>query len=287
LENLEETLEGRMLLKRRIYLTIITGLLCLLSINLTACSLDIFTSEPVDNSETKRETLVQISTIDAILNGVYDGAMTFKALKEYGDFGIGTFEGLNGEMVALDGKYYQVKSDGVAYPVLNSMETPFACVTFFDADHEEKLPEGINYEELQKRMDTTFPTLNTFYAIKIEGIFSYMKTRSVPGQKKPYPPLVEVTKNQPIFEFNNVYGTIVGFRCPTFVAGINVTGYHLHFLTGNRYAGGHVLEFKVKQAVASADSTSNFLLILPGEESEFYKIDLSQDKQGELEKAEK
>ena len=276
-----------MIFRRKVHMTVITGLLCLLSIYLTGCSFDIFNSEPAENSEIKRETLVQVSTIDAVLNGVYDGVINYKQLKEYGDFGIGTFEGLDGEMVAFDGKYYQVKADGVAYPVLNSMETPFACVTFFDADYEETLPEGINYEGLQKFMDASLPTLNKFYAIKIEGIFSYMKTRSVPGQKKPYPPLVEVTKNQPIFEFDNVYGTIVGFRCPAYAAGINVTGYHLHFLTGNRYAGGHVLEFTVKQAVASTDSTSNFLLILPDEENDFYKIDLSQDKQEELEKAEK
>lgn len=276
-----------MILKHKVYLTVITILLSLLSINLTGCFFDYFTSESPEDSEIKRETLVQVSTIDALLNGAYDGVMTYEQLKEYGDFGIGTFQGLNGEMVAFDGKYYQVKADGVAYPVLNPMETPFACVTYFDADYEEKLAEGTNYEGFQKFMDTHLPTLNTFYAIKIEGIFDHVKTRSVPEQKKPYPPLVEVTRDQPVFEFDHMYGTIVGFRCPVYVAGVNVTGYHLHFLTVNRLAGGHVLDFTVKQATASADSTSNFLLMLPAGESDFYKIDLSQDKQEELEKAEK
>ena len=110
---------------------------------------------------------------------------------------------------------------------------------------------------------------------------------SVPAQKKPYPPLVEVTQNQPIFEFNDLEGTMVGFRCPSYVAGVNVPGYHLHFLTKSKDSGGHVLEFEIVEAVASIDYTSEFLMILPSDESDFYKLDLTQDKQKELEKVEK
>ena len=62
-----------------------------------------------------REVLVQTSTIDALLDGVYDGELTYAELSRYGDFGIGTFEGLDGEMIAFDGAIWQVKSDGKAY----------------------------------------------------------------------------------------------------------------------------------------------------------------------------
>ncbi|MDH5364155.1 MAG: acetolactate decarboxylase [Dehalococcoidia bacterium] len=235
----------------------------------------------------QRETLVQISTIDALLSGVYDGVMDFGTLKEYGDFGIGTFDSLDGEMVGFNGNFYQVKADGIAYPVSDSMETPFASVTFFNVDYEEKLPEGTNYEQLLAILDGALPTSNIFYAIKIEGSFNYMKTRSVPMQEKPYPPLIEVTKDQPIFEFNDVEGTIVGFRCPVYVAGVNVPGYHLHFLTKSKDSGGHALEFKIGEAVASIDYTSEFLMMLPGEDSDFYEVDLTKGKQEELEKVEK
>jgi acetolactate decarboxylase len=262
-------------------------LVCLLFAAAIGCSTDSSFSQYADNPVAQRETLVQISTIDTILNGVYDGVMTYGALKEYGDFGTGTFEGLDGEMVGFDGEFYQVKADGVAYPVSDSLETPFACVTFFDVDHEEQLPRGMDYEQLEKFLDGILPTSNIFYAIKIEGTFSYMKTRSVPGQQKPYPPLVEVTKNQPVFEFSDVGGTIVGFRCPAYAAGVNMVGYHLHFLTKDKDAGGHVLEFTVEEAIAYVDYTSEFLMILPGEDSDFYHIDLTPDKQEELEQAEK
>jgi acetolactate decarboxylase len=269
-------------LRRRLCLGIVACLLSLLLILASACSL---TQAP--NPVAQRETLVQVSTIDALLNGVYDGVMPFKTLKEYGDFGIGTFAGLDGEMVELDGDFYQVKADGKAYAVNDSMETPFAAVTFFDTDLRQSIPEGMDYAQLGEFLDGILPTSNIFYAIKIEGSFSYMKTRSVPGQEKPYPPLAEVTKNQPTFEFNNIEGTIVGFRCPAYVSGVNVPGYHLHFLTKNKDAGGHVLEFAVKEAEVSVDYTSEFLLILPGEKSDFYKLDLTPDRQGEVEKVEK
>ena len=273
--------------KQKVYLGIIISSLCLLFTAVTGCSISTPPAEYADSLIAQRETLVQISTIDAILSGVYDGVVDFGTLKKYGDFGIGTFEGLDGEMLGFDGNFYQVKADGIVYTVPDSLATPFACVTFFDTDREEKLPEGTNYEQLQDFLDEALPTGNIFHAIKIERTFSYMKTRSVPVQEKPYPPLVEVTQNQPIFEFNDVEGTIVGFRSPAYVAGVNVPGYHLHFLTKSMDSGGHVLEFEIVEAVASIDYTSEFLMILPGDDSDFYEVDLTQDKQKELEKVEK
>ena len=276
-----------MLPKQKVYLGIIISSLCLLFTTMTGCSTSTIPEEYADNPIAQRETLVQVSTIDAILNGAYDGVVDFAVLKDYGDFGIGTFDRLNGEMLGFDGNFYQVRADGIAYPVSDSMTTPFACVTFFDTDYEEELPEGFDYEQTQELLDDNLPTGNIFYAIKIEGNFSYMKTRSVPGQQKPYPPLVEVTKHQPIFEFTNVDGTVVGFRCPAYVAGVNIPGYHLHFLTDGNNAGGHVLEFQITNAVAYVDYTSEFFMILPGDGSDFYELDLTQDKQEELEEAEK
>ena len=272
---------------KKAWLAVIFSSSCLFFISMLGCSSNPATQIYADNPVAQRETLTQISTIDAILNGVYDGVVDFGTLKKYGDFGIGTFEGLDGEMLGFDGNFYQVKSDGIAYPASDSMETPFASVTFFEVDCNHDLPEGISYEQLEDFLDGVLPTGNIFYAIKIEGTFSYMKTRSVPAQEKPYPPLVEVTQNQPTFEFNDVEGTIVGFRCPAYVSGVNVPGYHLHFLTKSRDSGGHVLEFEVVEAVAFIDYTSEFLMILPGDESDFYEVDLTQDKQKELEKVEK
>jgi len=270
----------RSFLSLHLWLCIIASIICLTVSILAGCSNS-------TNDLIGRETLTQVSTIDALLGGVYDGVMNFKTLKNYGDFGIGTFEGLDGEMLAFDDEFYQVKADGVAYPVTDSMLTPFASVTFFDADLEESLPEGMDYEKLPDFMEDTLPTGNIFYALRIDGQFSYVKTRSVPAQEKPYPPLAEVTANQPEFEFNDVEGLLVGFICPDYVSGVNVPGYHLHFLTGDKDAGGHVLEFIIEEAVISVDYTSEFLMILPGGESDFYQLDLTGDSQDEIDEVEK
>ncbi|RJQ39597.1 MAG: acetolactate decarboxylase [Dehalococcoidia bacterium] len=276
-----------MFARRKFGIVAAVTLLCLAFVISSGCSTDKTSPDYAGNPVAGRETLAQISTIDAVLSGVYDGIMSYETLKGYGDFGIGTFKALDGEMVAFDGGFYQIKANGKAYPVSGDMETPFASVTFFDTDGEYELSEGIDFAGLQKFMDATLPTENTFYAIRIDGTFSYMKTRSVPAQEKPYPPLVEVTKNQPVFEFGNIAGTVAGFRCPPFAVGVNMPGYHLHFLTDSRDAGGHILDFKVQQAVVSIDRTPDFFMVLPDSQSDFYKIDLTPNKQEELEQAEK
>ena len=189
-------------------------------------------------------------------------------------------------MIGVNGKFYQIKADGVAYPVKESMKTPFAVVTFFAPDEVIALDDLGSFNQLEEYLDSRLPTKNIFYAIKIEGIFEYIKTRSVPRQSKPYPPLIEVVKNQPIFEFQNVKGTIVGFRCPAYVKGVNVVGYHLHFITADKSSGGHLLDCKLKDQVAKIDETSRFFMVLPAGE-EFKKADLTKDKEEELKRIEK
>jgi len=237
--------------------------------------------------EIGRDTLLQVSTAGALMAGTYDGIMKTGELKQYGDFGLGTVDKLDGEMVELNGVVFQVKSDGTVDKVADDVTIPLAVVTYFDADITEKLDSGMNMTDVQNYLDGTIPTVNIFYAIKIEGTFSYVKTRSVPAQTKPYPVLTEVVKNQAVFELNNVSGTVVGFRCPSYVGGLNVPGYHLHFLNDENTAGGHILDFVIEDATVYLDETASFLMQLPGSDSDFYKLDLSGSIEEELEKVEK
>ncbi len=212
--------------------------------------------------------------------------MTFGELKRHGTFGLGTFDALDGEMIGLEGRFYQIKADGVAYPVPDSMTTPFAVVTVFDADKTLPSQDGMDYEGLQSYLDEAIPNKSIFYAVKIDGTFNYIKTRSVPKQQKPYPPLVKVVKEQTIFEFHDVQGTIVGFRCPDSVKGVNVPGYHLHFITADRTAGGHLLACQLQDATIGIDYTSEFYMVLPQHESGQQKSDLSKDRSEDLKKVE-
>lgn len=238
------------------------------------------------SSGSENDVLYQISTIDALLQGVYDGSLSFRELKTHGDFGIGTINGLDGEMLALDNNYYQIKADGIAYPVSEDMTTPFATVTHFEADESFWLEKPMNITELEQYLDRDLPSDNFFYAIKVDGSFSYLKARSVPKQEKPYPKLADAVTNQAIFEFENVSGTLVGFRTPDYAKGINVPGYHLHFITENRSAGGHVLELELENGTAAIDNTTAFFMELPTS-GNFSKLELGQDLKSELETVEK
>jgi acetolactate decarboxylase len=162
--------------------------------------------------------------------------------------------------------------------------TPFASVSGWQTDTTFVL-KGSSYDSLKTKFDSYFPTRNIFYAIKIKGTFTYIKTRSVPRQQKPYRPLAEVTATQPEFEFNNIKGTIVGFYCPPYASGINVPGLHLHFLSNDRKAGGHLLEFKLDSGTLELCYLFNYHLILP-EGGDFYGGDFTVDRSDDLNEAE-
>ncbi|MBG0777275.1 MAG: acetolactate decarboxylase [Desulfovibrionaceae bacterium] len=233
-----------------------------------------------------KDLLWQVSTIDALLSGVYDGHTTFAELARHGGFGIGTFDALDGEMVATGGKFFQVRADGRASLVDMKQTTPFACVTHFDPEIFIAVDKVESLKDLLARIDPYLPGRNMFYAIKVTGAFDHVKTRSVPRQEKPYPPLAEVTKHQPEFEIENRGGDIVGIFSPPFVKQIGVPGYHLHYITEDRLAGGHLLDVRGHDLVVAVDVTPRFTLVLPDQE-QFQKVDYSKDKSEELKKVEK
>ncbi|MFC1668155.1 acetolactate decarboxylase [Chlamydiota bacterium] len=234
----------------------------------------------------RHDTIFQVSTINALLEGDYDGSLTFHELKKQGNFGLGTFNSLDGEMIALDGTFYQITYDGTVHIVQNTKKTPFSVITSFEPDKKIDISQIQSLEALKNRIDKNLPTKNIFFAIKIEGLFSYIKTRSVPKQQKPYPKLLDVIKKQSYFEFANIEGTIVGFFCPSYVKNINVPGYHFHFIDKDHKKGGHVLDCKIQSATIYLDYSSSFFMQLPNSET-FYSCNLDPQKKGTLEKVEK
>lgn len=228
-----------------------------------------------------RDTIFQVSAFSALMQGVYDGEITVGQLKHYGDTGIGTFQDLDGEMIVIDGNVYRACVDGSLETVSNDTTVPFATVTFLDNDKVVSLNEVNDIEGLRSYLDGLLPTENMFYAFRIDGKFSYIKTRSIPVQQKPFPTLLEaVNRGQQIREFNDVEGSIVGFRCPPYVEGVNVPGYHLHFIDKERTSGGHLLDCRISAVTVIVDSTANMIMQLPDNDA-FGGVDLSEgDPQG-------
>lgn len=211
------------------------------------------------------DVLFQVSALSALQQGVFGGAETIGALKQRGNFGLGTFDALNGEMIMLDGKVYQVTVDGVGRVAADTDTTPFAVVTFFETDTNVPLDQSVDFPGLGTFIDAHIPTQNVFYAIKIAGTFDYLKTRSEAKQTPPYPLLTDALKTQTTFEFNNVKGTMVGFRTPAFAAGANQVGYHFHFISEDGKTGGHVLEAKLANLPILLDETRQWETLLPND----------------------
>ena len=213
--------------------------------------------------EHPHHALFQTSTIEALLDGNYEGDVSFAELEDRGDFGLGTFDALDGEMIALDGDFYQVRADGRAYPVDKRSKTPFAVVTFFEPDLVQPLTAIGDFTALCAYLDRVVEDRAVCYAVRADGYFDYVKTRSVPRQHKPFLPLVEVVKGQPTFDFHGVPGSLVGFRFPDRVGGLNVAGYHFHFISEDRCVGGHLLECRIARGELRIDHEADIQLELP------------------------
>jgi acetolactate decarboxylase len=234
-----------------------------------------------------RETLYQVSTIDALMQGVYDGVMPIGELKKHGDFGIGTFDALDGEMIVLDGTVYQARADGSISVAGDGQTTPFATVTYFDHDLAVTTDVPMNLSEFSTLMAAHLPTGNMIYAVQMHGTFPSMKVRAIPAQQKPYPTLTDASKSQSVYTYANTTGTIIGFYTPVFFKGINVAGYHLHYISDNHATGGHILDFTVPEnTTIEYDITPGFAMGLPTS-GDFTGIDLSGDLSSELAKIEK
>ncbi len=234
-------------------------------------------SSTLSTAEEHQDSLFQTAILQSLVDGVYDGDLTVGELKEHGDFGVGTYNRLNGEMVALDGVFYQVKSDGKIEIPDDSTKTPFAIVTFFDTNETMKPHSKMSCEELKSYIENALPAENIFYAIKVHGSFEYMKTRSVPEQTAPYPPLSEVVKIESKFEFKNITGTIVGLWLPEYMDNINQPGFHFHFISDDKKSGGHVLDCKTEDVVIEIDYMRELDLDLPDTEG-FNNAELTEPK---------
>jgi len=223
--------------------------------------------------------------VNSLVLGYYRQNTPIAEIRRHGDFGLGTFNNLDGEMVVLDGTVYQVKADGSAAEVKDDEESPFACVTFFSPDSTEEIDGRRLEDKLEDLLDGLIPSPNMLYAIRIDGRFDYVRTRSVPPQEN-YRPLVEVARQQPVFEFRRVEGTLGGFYTPRFMSSLNVPGYHLHFLTEDRLRGGHLLECRLGDVSIGIQHVPKLELGLPLT-LDYLTADLSGETKKDLEEAER
>lgn len=221
-------------------------------------------------------TVYQNSLMSSLIAGVYDSDVTIADLLKHGDFGLGTFNHLDGELVAFDSNVFQLRSDGSAREASHSQKSPFAVMTFFTPDIEHHFSHRVTQQEIHNTINHFVPTDNLFCAIKIKGEFEFVKTRTVPRQEPPYLPMLEAIENQPTFMFQNETGIIAGFRSPQFTQGINVAGFHEHYINEQRQGGGHVLDYQLKNGSLQIGVISRLTIDLPCQ-STFLEANLMPD----------
>jgi len=232
-----------------------------------------------------KENAVYLSApINALVEGLYVENTTMAEVKRHGDFGLGTFNFLDGEMVLLDGYVYQIRSDGKVYHVEDDEKSPFACVTFFNPDTFDDLDNSNNSKDFYDLLSTLIPSENMLYAIRVDGTFSHVKIRVVPRSEN-YRPLVEATKNQPVFEFHDVRGCLAGFYTPRFMESLNAPGYHLHFLSEDRQHGGHLIDCVLGKVRIGIQHIPKLDVGLPIT-LDYLTADLTRDVGNDLDKAE-
>jgi acetolactate decarboxylase len=231
-----------------------------------------------------QHTLFQVSTSGALVQGIYERAVSSSFLLNYGDFGLGTFENLDGEMVVLDGAIYQARSDGKVLNITDDVGTPFAVVTHFTADQDKTIESASSFEEITRICDQYRDSDNLFYAFRIDGRFAHIHTRAMKATLDGLP-LAKASAIQPEFDFTDVDGTLVGIWAPQFSGALNIAGYHFHFLSEDRTKGGHLLECSGKNLRVRVDRLNDFHLSLP-ESEEFLRADLTKDTSKDLAYAE-
>lgn len=224
----------------------------------------------------KTNKLYQISTLNALMLGDYKGACSVKDLLKVGDTGIGTYDGLNGEAIFLNGVAYDGLATGEVIKMNENDTLPFATVAKFDESVKTNHMSFASINEFKEKMEEFVKDgKNYFYMIKMEGTFN-VRVRSCFKQKEPYEPLYKVAKDQREYEYHNIEGYVIGIYCPDYVEGMNLPGWHIHFLDKNLSKGGHILEVSSNDANMKINLLDEWDVIMPHNE-EFASWHLKED----------
>ncbi|MHC9533392.1 acetolactate decarboxylase [Dellaglioa sp. BT-FLS60] len=224
-----------------------------------------------------KNTVYQHGTLAALIEGLYEGTLPVKTLLKHGNYGIGTVGDLDGEMIVIDGKAFQITSEGQINQLTDDVLVPFATVHFNQPEVAIQF-ENVAGNVLEEQLLELYPYQNLFFSIVIKGTFSKMHTRSVAKQSKPYPELTTVTDKQAEFSEEKINGTIVGYFTPSLFQGIGAAGFHLHFLSDKKEMGGHILDYHLENGTVELQPFSSIEQHLPIENEDFLKNEMNVKK---------
>ncbi len=232
-----------------------------------------------------KKSIYLCAPVNALVEGIYEEDISLSDVMQHGDFGIGTFDDLDGEMIILDGCCYQIHADGKVDPADEEVKTPFAAVTYFVADTTHTISDRLSHDIFMKKLSRLLPSPNMLYAIKITGRFHHVQARSIPKQSN-HSPLVEIVTKQVKSEFSDINGTLAGFYTPDFMASLSVAGLHLHFITKDKKYGGHMLQCIPEEVSIEIQLIHKLELSLPMTQ-DYMEWDFHRNVDKDLDKVEK
>jgi len=206
---------------------------------------------------------VQAASIASLLDGRYEGDLTVGELLAHGDHGIGTLNGLDGEMVIVDGEAWRAGADGTVEPIAAGARTPFAVVTTLREASSTIVAGPLANDDLLVLVDSLLPDGMRNAAVRIDGTFDRVHARSVPKQEPPYRPLAEVAGDMVEWTWRGIEATLVGFRFDAGTDGLEVVGHHLHVIDVDRSRAGHVLGCDLRSGTVSVEPLDELHVELP------------------------
>lgn len=224
----------------------------------------------------------QVSTVNALVLGHYEKVVAVKDVLEHGTLGLGTYEGLAGEALIIDGKAYEGQPGGKVIPADPTRGIAFCTVAPFTmAGTVFQVARIADIAALKARADEVrrveckgdnYPCF-----MRVDGTFEKITVRSCRRQDQPYRPLLTVTKDQVETTAENIEGTIIGVWFPAFLDGTSIPGWHFHFISRDRSSlGGHCLACTLKGGLIGAKREMGFQIVLPSDAG-FAKLDLDRD----------
>jgi acetolactate decarboxylase len=233
--------------------------------------------------------MYQVSTLQALALGYSRAVINVEELLREGDTGLGTFEDVNGEMIVMEGRCFRADQDGNVTVVPSGTGIPFAAVAKLYGEQQFPLGPMPDIEsirtELTRKIEERFG-LNSMHVVRIDGVFEKVDARSEAPYRSHHITLKEVLgQTQKAFLFENIRGSLVGVYFPDYMDGINMPGWHLHFLSEDRSKGGHVFDVSIREAEAKVDKITNMFINLP-REAAFDTYSLKQDLQEEIKSVE-
>lgn len=268
--------------KKRIYYKIIALLL----------AVPTFVSATINKSDTTfhpdHHHLFTAGVASGLMGGLYDGFYSIDSLKTKGDFGLGAPDKLDGEIMVLNGKFYQTQSTGKTFEMPHSADlVPFCMVNYFEANTVIHVRKNMSKADFYHFLDSLMPNANGMYAIHINGSFPYIKTRAFPPvSEQPYPQLAGMLDRQHFFQFNNSKGDLIGYRLPVYMDNTNISGYHFHYLSDQKDAGGHIVDLSTGDLTIEISLLDSYTIQVPTTPA-FNHFDFKKDRQEDIKSVER